>query len=472
MLYRKLIENHLDQTEWIITDGSRYFTYLQLHQQAMHYREWLLSKGLVRGDRVVIVDIDPIYTLLILLACIAEGFLFVPINPQTDKWTRTEILRDCAPKIVIEDKMMMHGICSCSEYNRVLCPGDTPAYLIYTSGTEGLPKGVVAQQDQISFCCAAINQRLQNTKADRILCTLPLSFDYGLYQIFLSLLSGAKLFFNSGNNLQRIPFLLHQWRITALPLIPSAMNLLLYARLLGEKDVFFLRYISFTGETLPIELLHQVKKLLPHTILVAMYGMTECKRVSITPLDREDKVFSGSCGIPLDGVSVWLQNPDINTGVGELVVEGPNVMSYWNVSDKESRKFAEDALTGKRQLFTGDFFCIDEEGFLYFCGRKNGLLKICGHRISSVWLENRAKTIMGILEVCVLGCADVLTGEKAVFFVYLDQHTQLQALYQMIKELPPFLHNSLIYDWRAPLPKNINGKIDRKVLENFIRENF
>lgn len=470
MLYHKLIEDHLDQTDWIVTDGSLHFTYLQLHQQAMCYREWLLSKGLVRGDRVVVVDVDPIYTLLLLLACIAEGFLFVPINPKADQWMRAEILRDCTPKIVIEDKMTPE-CSSCAEYKRRLCPDDTPAYLIYTSGTEGLPKGVVAQQNQIDFCCAAINQRLQNTKEDRILCTLPLSFDYGLYQIFLSLLSGAKLYFNSGNTLQRIPFLLREWRITALPIIPSAMNLLLHARLLGEKDVFFLRYISFTGETLPIALLHRLKELLPRTKLVGMYGMTECKRVSITPLDREDKVFSGSCGSPLDGVSVWLRNPDPSTGIGELVVEGPNVMSYWNVCDKASRKFAKNLLTGERQLFTGDFFRIDEEGFLYFCGRKNGLIKICGHRISSVWLENQAKMITGILEVCVLGCPDILTGEKAVFFVYLDRGTQLQALHQMIQDLPSFLHNSLIYDWCAPLPKSINGKIDRKFLEDFIREN-
>ena len=79
--------------------------------------------------------------------------------------------------------------------------------------------------------------------------------------------------------------------------------------------------------------------------------------------------------------------------------------------------------------------------------------------------------ITGSLEVCVLGCPDILTGEKAVFFVYLDRGTQLQALHQMIQDLPSFLHNSLIYDWCAPLPKSINGKIDRKFLEDFIREN-
>ena len=88
---------------------------------------------------MVVVDVDPIYTLLLLLACIAEGFLFVPINPKADQWMRAEILRDCKPKIVIEDKMTPE-CSSCAEYKRRLYPADTPAYLIYTSGTEGLRK--------------------------------------------------------------------------------------------------------------------------------------------------------------------------------------------------------------------------------------------------------------------------------------------------------------------------------------------
>ena len=228
---------------------------------------------------------------------------------------------------------------------------------------------------------------------------------------------------------------------------------MIYAKLLSAKDCLSLRYISFTGEVLSVELLRQLRRLLPSTELIPMYGLTECKRVSIMPPGREDKIFAGSCGQPIDGITVQLQNVDLSTGVGELVVEGPNVMTYWNISDADSGKFSTNQVTGQRRLKTGDLFRIDNEGFLYFCGRNSGILKVCGYRVSTVWLENQAKAIDGVLEVAVLSCPDILTGEKPVFFLYLENEIELVRVKNMIGELPSYLHSSILYDWKKPLPK-------------------
>lgn len=134
-------------------------------------------------------------------------------------------------------------------------PEDTLVYIIYTSGTEGTPKGVCGSQKQILFCSDAINRRLGNNPEDRILCSLPLTFDYGLYQVFLSFLSGARLYLSSGEVLQRIPYLLKKWKITAFPALPTMAALLVRTGFLNHADDFSLRYISFTGDVLPLSLI-------------------------------------------------------------------------------------------------------------------------------------------------------------------------------------------------------------------------
>lgn len=467
MLYRKLIEDQLEKQGTVVSDGTRNYSFLQLHQETMRYYAYLTATGVEKGDRVLIVDYDPIRTLFILLACIAGGFIFVPLNRQTDRETKDEIILDCQPKRIIDGTQEL-ALPEKYHIQRPLCSDNTAVYLIYTSGTEGIPKGVVAQQKQILFCCQSINKRLQNTAQDRILCSLPLSFDYGLYQIFLALLSGSTLYLNQGNTIQEIPYLLSQWKITALPLVPSAANLMVRARLLRNSDAFSLRYICFTGEILPETLIQELKKALPDTQLIPMYGLTECKRVSIMPAGREDKVLAGSCGLPLEGITVYLKDPSPDTGIGELIVEGPNVMSYWNTTDWESKKFFTNPLNGQRKLYTGDYFRIDEDGFLYFCGRKSDILKICGYRISTIWLENRVKKISGVLEVAVLGIPDVLTGERAVLFLYLKDSSVKDSVIEAMHKLPSYLQSSKIYFWTNPLPRNANGKIDRRKLKFWI----
>lgn len=471
MLYHKLVESHLQREGVAVADGYRSLSLRQLHHEAAQYNAYFTSLGLVQGDRVAVIDRNPIDTLLVLLACLAGGYVFVPINVQTDERIKAAILQDCSPRLLIEDVSALQNR-DVREVERTVCSENAFVYLLYTSGTDGAPKGVAARQKQVLFCCETINERLRNNANDRILCSLPLSFDYGLYQIFLAFSSGATLYFNPGNLIQGIPYLLRRWEITALPLVPSAANLMIYAKLLSAKDCLSLRYISFTGEVLSVELLRQLRRLLPSTELIPMYGLTECKRVSIMPPGREDKIFAGSCGQPIDGITVQLQNVDLSTGVGELVVEGPNVMTYWNISDADSGKFSTNQVTGQRRLKTGDLFRIDNEGFLYFCGRNSGILKVCGYRVSTVWLENQAKAIDGVLEVAVLSCPDILIGEKPVFFLYLENEIELVRVKNMIGELPSYLHSSILYDWKKPLPKNINGKVDRNRLAQFVKETF
>lgn len=475
MLYWRLIESHLSDPRTIISDGSREYTFRQLHARVRSYGVFFRSRGLKAGDRVLIEDREPLETVVLLLACISEGMIFVPVNRHISMEERDEIVKSCSPALIIDGmeetaaEVSWEKTAVCAE-DRKKYPENTPVYIIYTSGSVGKPKGVCGSQKQILFCCDAINRRLGNNPGDRILCSLPLTFDYGLYQVFLAFLSGAQLYLSSGEVLQRIPYLLKKWRITAFPALPTMAALLVRTGFLKHADDFSLRYISFTGEVLPLSLIQTLREALPRTSVIPMYGMTECKRVAVMPAGRTDKVMAGSCGLPLDGVKVWLVNKDEN-GIGELVVEGANVMEgYWGIKDEDSGIFESNRENGRRRVYTGDLFRIDSEGFLYFCGRRNGIIKIRGYRVNGFWIEEAIRKVNGVKEAAVTGLPDRVTGERAVIFVYADDDSVRMEVKETIRRMPFYLQNTEVFLLHTPFPRNRNGKTDLKKLCEMARE--
>ena len=193
--------------------------------------------------------------------------------------------------------------------------------------------------------------------------------------------------------------------------------------------------------------------------------MTECKRVAVMPAERTDKLLAGSCGLPLDGVKVCLINKEKDTGIGELVVEGPNVMEgYWGIRDEDSGVFESDRETGRRRVYTGDLFRIDSEGFLYFCGRRNGIIKIRGYRVNGFGMEEMIRKVNGVKEVAVTGLPDPVTGEHAVVFVYAEDASVRHAVEETVRQMPFYLQNSEVFLLHTPFPRNRNGKTDIKKL--------
>lgn len=230
MLYWKLIESHLSDPRIIISNESREYTFRQLHARVRSYSVFFRSRGLKAGDRVLIVDCEPLETVVLLLACISEGLVFVPVSRHMGTKERDEIVESCSPALILDgeedpttEEVWDEEACI---KDRKQYPEDTLVYIIYTSGTEGTAKGVCGSQKQILFCSDVINRRLGNNPGDRILCSLPLTFDYGLYQVFLAFMSGAQLYLSSREMLQRIPYLLKKWKITGFPTLPTVAALL------------------------------------------------------------------------------------------------------------------------------------------------------------------------------------------------------------------------------------------------------
>ena len=206
---------------------------------------------------------------------------------------------------------------------------------------------------------------LENVEDDIILSALPLSFDYGLYQILMAFLFGGtvvleKSFVYPYKILER----LIQEKATGFPIVPTMLALLLQMEDLKKFDFSSLRYISNTAAALPVAHIKKLRKLFPHVDIYSMYGLSECKRVSYLPPKDIDR-RSGSVGIPMPNEEVFVVDKNGNEldpgEIGELVVRGSNVMQgYWNAPEETALRFRPGKYRGEAMLYTGDLFKKDE----------------------------------------------------------------------------------------------------------------
>ena len=460
MLYQLLMESNSDIKCSTIHANGRHYSYRELEKLSKGFCAFLDSYGITRGSKIVIVTEPNICTVAAILGCIYYGVVFVPIGNDSSLKEREHIIHEVGAKLVVEnltEKMLkMAGTISSREY----LIGSDMVYVLYTSGSSGYPKGVVGCVSQIIFCIKKINERLMNTCEDRILCALPLSFDYGLYQIFLALSAGADLYLEDGKVLQTLISTLKKERITAFPVVPSMLHALCYSGLFRRTRLPYLRYICATGDRLNLHVVKRIHEQFPHAEIIPMYGLTECKRVSVMPFNHYHKTLEGSCGLPLDGVKVRLldENED---GVGQLIVIGENVMTGYYGADEESVFFV-DSDTSQKALHTGDLFRIDSEGFLYYCGRIKRIIKSKGFRISNAQIERYFYDLEAVREVRAEGIPDEMIGEKIGLAIYGEIDFLRKQFDTIYKSISTLYRPDIIYFSFEPLPKNANGKFDDK----------
>lgn len=430
MLLHELIEENIKYKKdkvAVLTEREQ-ITYLELREKSNMVANWLKSNGVNRGDRILIYLPNSISTILLMLAASKIGAIFVIIHNNLKEKSIKGIIEDSQPIllfsneklidscsddlkgkfIILEDHWKEIRECSSGTVQDKVIPNDNVA-IIYTSGSTGKAKGVVSTHNNIVFATRAIQERLQMVENDVVGCFLPLSFDYGLYQFFLASQVGATLAL-SENNSNGTTFLkkIVQWNVTCLPLIPSLANslLILLSRNNDSKALSKVRMITNTGAHLPESNINRFLDLKPDCKIFVMFGLTECKRISIlTP--EEYKKKSDSVGRPLNETECFVVDEFGNRiedgSKGELVVRGNNVMNgYWNSPELTDEKFKKYGEGFERVLYTGDIFRIDNEGYLYFYGRKDNLFKQNGFRISTNEIELAALKVPNIEEVILI----------------------------------------------------------------------
>ncbi|MEU7040241.1 AMP-binding protein [Streptomyces varsoviensis] len=348
-------------------------------------------------------------------------------------------------------------------------PGDADdlALLIYTSGSTSRPKAVMSPHRATVFAARAIASRLGYRADDVVLTAIPLAFDYGLYQIFLSALAGAELVLTDADAHTGLMATLHQHGVTVMPLVPSLAEMLVRLAARDRRGPAALRLVTNTGADLTPPLIAAVRGAFPSARVVPMFGITECKRVTILEPDG-DLARPRSVGRPLPGTEVLILDergrPQPPGAAGEIVVRGPHVMAgYWRAPELSAQRFRTDPATGDRVLHTGDYGHLDEDGHLYFHGRRDDMFKRRGVRMSALEIEAAALDIPGVSGAAVLPPGE---GRELTLFAVsaLEPKEIIARLGERLEaaKVPP--HCRLL----DRLPLTANGKTDKNALASLL----
>ncbi len=462
-----------------VSDDTGQSTYSDLLREARQWSGWFEESGLERGDRLLVSAVPCRSFVALLFGAIHAGVVVVPVSTSASPRELVQFADDCAPTLIILHDAITpavtarHGVVISWEDAKKKSIGnrktrdsevledddDPPAFLIYTSGSTGLPKGVVCDPAQVVFSLDAISKRLWYLPTDIVYCVLPLSFDYGLYQVFLCVAAGAHLILDEIRTKPLSVRKLGKVAATILPAVPSMLRVLVEASRRGFEQPS-LRLITNTGEALSPQLQRHLAQLFPEATFALMYGLTECKRASIGLFKASD-LPTASVGSPLDGTWVGavegtgMQLPP--GAVGELAVVGPNVVSgYWGGIPLPTATGQD----GQMMLLTGDRGLVADDGTVRVLGRIDNQLKIRGVRVYGSEIE---EAVLDIPEVTA---------------AILQKSSANQPVLWIQSELPEsVIHEGLSIrldraKWparievRKALPLTANGKLQRMPVED------
>jgi long-chain acyl-CoA synthetase len=472
----------------LICDGRR-VTYAALDRQANGLAHALLDAGVRRGDRVAVYLENSVEAVAALFAILKAGAVFVIMNPTTKAEKVAYMVNDCRAAALVSDD---RRLASLGDRRAGLPDGlavvsatsggsasNAPARrgidmdlaaLIYTSGSTGRPKGVMATHLNIVSAATSITTYLENIEDDVIIDVLPLSFDYGLYQVLMAFKVGGTLVLErSFTYPYAVIEQIARERVTGFPIVPTISAILLKLDL-GKCDFSSLRYITSTAAALPAEHIRRLRKRFPTVAIYSMYGLTECKRVSYLPPAELDRRIT-SVGRAIPNSEVYLVDThDRRVGpglVGELVVRGAHVTrGYWERPEETDARFRPGGVAGERVLYTGDLFRMDEEGYLYFVGREDDIIKTRGEKVSPKEVEEVLYAIPEVVEAAVMGVSDPVLGEAIRAVVTLREGTRLtehEVLRHCRQRLEDFMVPKYV-EFADSLPKTPTGKIAKRSL--------
>jgi long-chain acyl-CoA synthetase len=478
-------------------------SYQQINAKSDAMAQCLCASGISKGDRVALLLENSLDYIVAYYAILKAGAVAAPLNPglkpdglqfllndleptaviasfKTERLLKAVNLNDSTVKVLIikTPKQKWHDFshttlafedCIATD-TQDLKPEDISdsdlASIIYTSGSTGKPKGVMLSHRNIVSNTHSICQYLALTEADIQMVVLPFFYVMGKSLLNTHFAVGGTVVINNRflYPADVVSQMIEQ-QVTGFSGVPSTYAYLLNrSPLASARDkLMTLRYCSQAGGHMAITLKLDLRRLLPaHTQIVIMYGATEAaaRLTYLDPSFFEPKIES--IGKPIPGVTIRVideNGQEVPDGVeGELVAQGPNItQGYWN-DPKDSAR----VLDGKG-YHTGDIGYRDREGFLYVLRRKDGLLKIGGHRINPVEIEDFLMATESLIESAVVGLPDKLLGNKLVALVVPKEDTvEHRTLMELCNNgLPNHKWPADIIIARA-LPKNPSGKIDRE----------
>lgn len=489
-----------DKTALVVGDDS--YSYAQLNQHSNRIAHTLIGAGVQKGDRIAIHLPNSAEAAIAIFGVLKASAAFVMVNPSVKPKKLDYILRDAGIRSVFvpshkvgkldtvfadagvqtaitvgdSDAAVATGPTRYLSWQSALAEssdqdptvgvteGDLAA-LIYTSGSTGDAKGVICAHENVVFASGSIIEYLGNIPGDIVINALPLSFDYGLYQLLMVFRFGGTLVLQDGFAFPAVILRqVERHKVTGLPGVPTMFATILNLDL-GRYDLSSLRYLTNTAAALPVSHIERLRRAFPQAELFSMYGLTECKRALYLPPEELDR-RPGSVGIAIPGTSAWIEDEDgirLEPGhIGELVVQGRHVMGgYWN-KPEASRRFQSSDNPAERLLYTGDLLRQDDDGFFYFVGRQDDIIKSRGEKVAPKEIENVLYELEGVLEACVIGEADPLLGESIKAMIVADgaNLSKQEILRHCRRHLEDFMVPHVV-EFRDSLPKTDSGKIVR-----------
>jgi amino acid adenylation domain-containing protein len=437
--------------------GKESLTFRQLHLEAAAAAQALASLGVSAGDRVGICMQKNLDQIVTILGVLWANAIFVPIHPVLHAEQIGHMVDDCEMKLLITDSTRIaelrevthgrilighgpaeEGIPSLVELRRECqgaepffrCEANDTAAIIYSSGSTGRPKGIVISHQNIADGARIVASYLGTTASDRIAGVLSLNFDHGANQLWQTLHVGSSLYLHDLMFPRDLFRLIARERLTALPVMPVIISRMFDPQLPGpdpDLDFSSLRYVSTTGGTVTARMLEQLRKTFPTTDIVLMYGLTEAFRSSWLPPDQL-AARPTSIGKAIPEVELYVldeQGRDCPPGVpGQLVHRGGCVTKgYWNAPEATAQRFRQiDRFPGETVVFSGDLVRKDEDGYLYFLGRMDSMIKTRGFRVSPTEIEEHARRYDRLFDAVAFGIDNPEIGQDiAVVYTTMDR---------------------------------------------------
>ena len=500
-----------------LTHGGKTLSYEDLAREVGRFASGLRGLGVSRFERIGIYLDKRFETVIATFGSSAAGGVFVPVNPLLKADQVGYILRDCNVRVLFTSAERLGGLSAmlstCSDLRHVIVTGEPlqnaaashyavhrwvdvsnqpaqsghrvidldMAAILYTSGSTGRPKGVVLSHRNMVAGAKSVASYLENDSDDTLLAALPLSFDAGFSQLTTAFHAGARVVLLNYLLPRDLINALQSERVTGLTAVPP-----LYIQLSQIKwpasITQHLRYFANTGGRMPLETLKRLRAMLPQTRPFLMYGLTEAFRATYLPPQEADR-RPDSIGKAIPNAEILVLREDgtrcAANEPGELVQRGALVaMGYWNDSEKTAERFKPLPAGAGREsglvlpelaVFSGDTVREDEEGFLYFIGRRDEMIKTSGYRVSPTEIEEVLYGTQLVGEVAAFGVPHPTLGQAVVVVATPNAAAALtvETLLAASRErLPLYMLPSKIDIRTGPLPRNPNGKIDRKLLSS------
>jgi acyl-CoA ligase (AMP-forming) (exosortase A-associated) len=494
-----------------LRDRDRSLDYATLAAQILQVASGLVGLGLGRSERVGVYLPKQMESVVAMFGAAAAGCTFVPVNPVLKPSQVGHILRDCDVRVLVTSRsrceQLAEELSQCPSLRHLVLvdeeagaeplPGvsmlgwgsllqatgaeahrviDTDMVSIfYTSGSTGRPKGVVLSHRNMVTGAQSVASYLGNTPEDRLLAVLPFSFDYGFSQLSTAFSAGASVALLDYLLPRDVIRALARYQITGLAGVPPLWIQLADLRWPEGVDSH-LRYMTNSGGAMPRATLARLRANAPRSRFFLMYGLTEAFRSTFLPPEEVDS-RPDSIGKAIPNAEILVLRPDGSpcdaNEPGELVHRGSLVaLGYWNDREKTAERFkpippqSSGLVLPELAVWSGDTVRRDEEGYLYFVGRRDEMIKTSGYRVSPTEIEEAAYATGLVGDAVAAGAPHPKLGQGVVLIASPPSggHGDTEGLLQALRSsLPNFMVPAAVI-WMPELPRNPNGKFDRPAL--------